>query len=84
MNFLKHATAIVILGGYMLAAQDTQPWWVSFSTVILVGSFFYDFGQQEEEGKNEHDQAMDHQQPARDGARLERRCFASWRSRCGG
>lgn len=49
MSVLKHATAISIFGGYMLAAQDTQPWWISFATVILVGSFFYDFGQQEEE-----------------------------------
>ncbi len=35
---MRFAVALAICGGYMMAAQDAQPWWVSLCVAVLLGS----------------------------------------------
>jgi hypothetical protein len=35
---MRFAVAALLGGAYMLAAQDTQPWWISISVAVLLGS----------------------------------------------
>lgn len=38
MPLIRFALAAALCGGYMLAAQDAQPWFISICVAALVGS----------------------------------------------